>query len=124
MERLLKLINEYENTRWTVVDDWLTEEEREAWVVADDPPLWKEYDWHLWHCNANKVAYEKATFDYYAFSKKYGFVKWLVEKGLVEFTDNHKYILEAVDEWHEYEVYLQYLALSDNPISDLIKILV
>ena len=32
-------------------------------------------------------------------------------------------ILDAVKEWHEWEAYTQRLALSDNPISDLITYL-
>ena len=78
MEKLLKLINEYEDSRWKTIDDWLTEEERESWVVVEEQPLRKEYKWHLRHCNANTVAYEKNTFDAYALSKIYGFIWWLV----------------------------------------------
>lgn len=79
MEKLLKLINEYEESRWTMIDDWLTEEERENWAIIEEQPTRKEYQWHLRHCNANTVAYEKDTFDYRALSKKYWFIKWLVD---------------------------------------------
>jgi hypothetical protein len=32
-------------------------------------------------------------------------------------------ILEMIREWHEWEAYTQWLALSDNPLSDLINYL-
>ena len=124
MEKLLKLINEYEESRWTTIDDWLTEEERESWAIIEETPMWSEYEWHLRHCNANKVAYEKDTFDAYALSKKYGFIKRLSDNHRLETTDvMRKAILEQIKEWHEREAYTQWLALSDNPISDLITYL-
>ena len=124
MEKLLKLINEYEESRWETIDDWLTEEERESWAIIEETPMWSEYEWHLRHCNANKVAYEKDTFDAYALSKKYGFIKRLSDNHRLETTDvMRKAILEQIKEWHEREAYTQWLALSDNPISDLITYL-
>lgn len=124
MEKLLNLINEYEESRWTIVDDWLTEEERENWAVYEESPLWKEYEWHLRHCNANTVAYEKATFDYRAISKKYWFIKWLVKKWLLEPKEIYQEaILDQIKEWHEYEAYLQRINLQDEPIQYLISML-
>lgn len=124
MEKLLKLINEYEESRWTIVDDWLTEEERENGVISEEAPLWKEYEWHLRHCNAKTVAYEKATFDYRAISKKYWFIKWLVKKWLLEPKEIYQEaILDQIKEWHEYEAYLQRINLQDEPIQYLISML-
>ena len=124
MEKLIKLLNEYEDSRWTMIDDWLTEEERESWAIIEEKPMWSEYEWHLRHCNANKVAYEKSTFDAYALSKKYGFIKRLASKNMLKPKEIYQQsILEQVKEWHEWEAYTQRLALSDNPISDLINYL-
>ena len=124
MEKLLELINEYEESRWTTIDDWLTEEEREAWAIIEEKPMWSEYEWHLRHCNANKVAYEKATFDYRAISKKYWFIKWLVKRWLLEPKEIYQEaILDQIKEWHEYEAYLQRINLQDNPIQYLISML-
>ena len=124
MEKLLKLINEYEESRWKVIDDWLTEEEREAWAIIEETPMWSEYEWHLRHCNANKVAYEKDTFDAYALSKKYGFIRWLNDRDMLKPKEIYQQaILDQIKEWHEWEAYTQWLALSDNPISDLISML-
>lgn len=110
MEKLLKLINEYEESRWTTIDDWLTEEERESWAIIEEKPMWSEYEWHLRHCNANKVAYEKDTFDAYALSKKYWFIAWLVRK--------HKTERLWID------LFIRDLAIADNPIQELIDTLV
>lgn len=125
MEKLLKLINEYEESRWTTIDDWLTEEERESWAIIEEKPMWSEYEWHLRHCNANKVAYEKDTFDAYALSKKYGFIKWLVDNNhidLDEVADRMKSWMNTDNSCDIANVQMD-LAISDNPISDLISIL-
>lgn len=124
MEELIKLLNEYEETRWTVIDDWLTEEEREGWAVIEEKPTWREYNWHIRHCNANTIAYEKDTFDAYALSKKYGFIRWLNDRDMLKPKEIYQQaILDQIKEWHEWEAYTQWLALSDNPISDLISML-
>lgn len=133
MEKLLKLINEYEESRWTTIDDWLTEEEREAWAIIEEKPMWSEYEWHLRHCNANKVAYEKDTFDAYALSKKYGFIEWLVNWHKI---DSLKLNTKRFEEFEDYKLakyktvsdeYIDklhmILSISDNPISDLINLL-
>lgn len=124
MEKLLKLINEYEESRWTLIDDWLTEEEREIWIVNEEEPLWSEYEGHLWHCNANKVAFEKDTFDYRALSKKYWFIKRLCDNDLLEPNDLcERVILDQTKEWYEYEVYLQRINMKKEPIQYLISLL-
>ncbi len=124
MEKLLKLINEYEESRWTMIDDWLTEEEREEWAIIEETPMWSEYEWHLRHCNAKTVAYEKDTFDAYALSKKYGFIRWLNDRDMLKPKEIYQQaILDQIKEWHEWEAYTQWLALSDNPILDLISML-
>lgn len=133
MEKLLKLINEYEESRWNTIDDWLTEEERENWAIIEETPMWSEYEWHLRHCNANKVAYEKDTFDAYALSKKYGFIKWLVNwhkidslklntKRFEEFEDYQRAKYKTVSDEYIYKLHM-ILSISDNPISDLITYL-
>jgi hypothetical protein len=135
MEKLLELINEYEESRWTTIDDWLTEEERENWATIEENPTRKEYEWHLRHCNAKTVAYEKDTFDAYALSKKYGFVRWLLENWyIIPYTAVYSPI-----EWRTiwfnnwvtattvndsiFDSLTAYLATSNNPISDLINLL-
>lgn len=125
MEKLLKLINEYEESRWEVIDDWLTDEEREEWwAIEYENDRWREYKWHLRVANANTVAFERDTFDYYAISKKYWFIKWLVKKWLLEPKEIYQEaILDQIKEWHEYEAYLQRINLQDEPIQYLISML-
>lgn len=124
MEKLLELLNEYEDSRWETVDDWLTEEEREEWAIIENTPRWKEYRWHLRVANAHTVAFERDTFDAYALSKKYGFIRWLNDRDMLKPKEIYQQaILDQIKEWHEWEAYTQWLALSDNPISDLISML-
>lgn len=120
MEKLLKLINEYEESRWEVIDDWLTEEERESWAIVEESPTRKEYEWHLRHCNANTVAYEKDTFDAYALSKKYGFIRWLVKNDKVDGMSKYSCINWKIADYLDLQ---KDLAISDDPISDLISLL-
>ena len=130
MEKLLKLINEYEESRWTTIDDWLTEEERESWAIIEETPMWSEYEWHLRHCNAKTVAYEKDTFDHWALSKKYWFIQRLVEKEkLKRYPKELKtaiiskaWMLEC--EWYsDSDSLLMKLAIENDPIRYLISIL-
>ena len=124
MERLLKLINEYEESRWTMIDDWLTEEERESWAIIEETPMWREYEWHLRHCNANTVAYEKDTFDYYALSKKYWFVKWLVSHWKLG-TDFLEPLLEMNKRYHlgTCDTIYMFLATKEKPLQTLLGML-
>ena len=125
MEKLLKLLNEYEESRWEMIDDWLTEEEREEWwSIEYEEDRWREYKWHLRLANANTVEFERDTFDAYALSKKYGFIRWLNDRDMLKPKEIYQQaILDQIKEWHEWEAYTQWLALSDNPISDLISML-
>ena len=118
MEKLLKLINEYEESRWEIIDDWLTEEERENWAIIEETPMWREYEWHLRHCNAKTVAYEKNTFDAYALSKKYGFIRWLV-KNWHTTLEHWSWFKNAVSE----KTLITVCAISDDPIKTLMNYL-
>ena len=133
MEKLLKLINEYEESRWKVIDDWLTEEERENWAVVEEQPTRKEYEWHLRHCNANTVAYEKDTFDYRALSKKYWFIEWLFQWNKIKnfipgwqwtyIPDSECYDDNSYENIRCSEDLIKSLSTKDQPIKFLIRIL-
>lgn len=118
MEKLLELINEYEESRWDTVDDGLTEEERESWAIIEETHMWSEYEWHLRHCNANKVAYEKDTFDAYALSKKYGFIRRLV-KNWHTTLEYWNWFKNTVSE----KTLITVCAISDDPIKTLMNYL-
>lgn len=121
MEKLLKLLNEYEESRWETIDDWLTEEEREEWwSIEYEEDRWREYKWHLRLANANTVAFERDTFDAYALSKKYGFIRWLVENNKVDGMSKYNCINWKIADYLDLQ---KDLAISDDPISDLISML-
>ena len=109
MEKLLQLINEHENR------DFSLDEELEEWAYIVPSKVWTEFEWHLRFNNANIVQFPNEMFDYYAISKEYGFIHWLVEHNkisLSRFGDNQ--IPEAV---------IAVLATEDNPIQTLIDLM-
>ena len=124
MEKLLELLNEYEDSRWDMVDDWLTEEEREEWAIIEETPRWREYKWHLRVANAHTVAFERDTFDSYALSKKYGFVRWLINHWKI-WTDFLQPMLKMNKRYWmgTHDTILMYLAVKDNPVQSLISML-
>ena len=67
-----------------------------------------EYKWHLWFNNANTVQFPDEMFDYYAVSRKYGFIDWLVETGKID---------------ADYGSLISELARKSNPINYLIYLL-
>lgn len=133
MEKLLQLINEYEESRWNVIDDWLAEEERENWVIPEEQPTRKEYEWHLRHCNANTVAYEKDTFDYRALSKKYWFIEWLWKENKIRnFIPSEINVYIPDSEYYDDNSYesilnsdglIRAISVKEDPIKFLIRIL-
>ena len=126
MEKLLKLLNEYEESRWNVIDDWLTDEEREEWwAIEYEENRWREYKWHLRLANANTVAFERDTFDYYAISQKYWFIKWLVDNDKIDLDE----VADRMESWMNTDNscdvanVIMDLSISKDPISDLISML-
>lgn len=116
MEKLLKLINEYEE-EWIIFDEV---DDEECFVDIHPCTLWTEYNWHLWFNNANKVQFDKWMFDRVAISKEYGFIKWLVDNDKID----RKKVYSFCDTTDKpYEDILCLLALSDTPIEDLIEFL-
>ena len=104
MEKLLQLINEYENRDFY---EWL-EESEEEWII-EEPKVRKEYKGHLWFNGANTVQFPDDMFDHYACSYSYWFIKWLVY------------------EWHladwTLDTVLCRLVVEKEPVQELIKLL-
>lgn len=104
MDKLLKLINEYENR------DFIESlaEEPEDWII-EEPQVRKEYKWHLWFNGANTVQFPDDMFDHYALSLSYGFIK------------------RAINEWHIKGITLidlvTELAFLRNPLERIIQLL-
>lgn len=104
MDKLLKLINEYENRDFY---EWL-EEEQEEWII-EEPKVRKDYKGHLWFNGANTVQFPDDMFDHYALSLSYGFLK------------------RAINEWHIKGITLvdlvTELAVLRDPLERIIQIL-
>lgn len=122
MDKLLKLINEYDDTTWDVVE--------ESDQDSEEQPVWTEHNWHLRFNNANMVQFPDDMFDHYAISKSYWFIDWLVENSKVYVTDLYnKENIDLMDKlahlWLKWsEILAMYLSLQKNPIKTLISILV
>ena len=73
-----------------------------------------------------------ATADTYVISKKYGFIKWLVENDKIDldmvreqlwvpcFTRHKKWEIIAVKDVEDYQQILMLLSISNSPIEDLV----
>ena len=124
MEKLLQLLNEYEDSRWDMLDDWLTDEERESWAIIETKPRWSEYKWHLRIANANTVAFERDTFDSYALSKTYWFVRWLLNHWKLG-TDFLSPLLKMNKRYNlgTHDTILMFLSTKENPVAALISML-
>ena len=104
MEKLIELLNEYETPR--------------SWVVYKS---YDDYDWFFYWVDCDWET-EIAWSDSLICSKKFWFIKWLVENEKIEWDE--KFYLED-DDWlfGTYECLLMLLAIQDNPIEFLISIL-
>ena len=94
MDKLIKLLNEYENMPW----------------------LWSYEDWRIIIMSEDREAYQYQ--ETYIISKKFWFIQWLVENDKIN-TDEFS-IIEGFD---DYECLLMRLAIDDNPIEFLVSIL-
>lgn len=107
MKKLIKLLNEwlkYEEKFWP---DKLT---RVAWIDDSWELLFKLENWCYWSVE-------------YVISKRCGFIKWLVQNDKIDFYE-WKYLENPIwsnnyDECDYLEL-IQWLAISDTPIEDLI----
>ena len=128
MEKLIKLLNEYEN-RDLELEEW---EESNART---------ENNWHLRFNGANKVQFDTYMFDSLALSKKYWFIKWLVENEKIDLdkakileSGNKAELFEFIERadymkirnrsyFSEYKQLLMLLSIQDEPIEFLVSIL-
>ena len=94
MERLLKLLNDYEESM--IIKD---EEEELDWII-EYGKVWTEYNWHLRFNNANIVQFPDEMFDYYAISKEYWFIKWLIKNKQVDYANYDEFIMDLATATH------------------------
>jgi len=104
MEKLVELLNEYETPQ--------------SWVVFKS---YDNYDGTFYWVDCDGKT-EIAWSDSLIISKKFWFIKWLVENEKIKWDE--KFYLED-DEWlfGTYECLLMQLAIQDEPINFLISIL-
>ena len=108
MEKLIELLNEYEKKgRKSEYYEW------EKWIWWPNNLFRRDTRDEEWSHLYSDTA------DTYVISKKFWFIKWLVENEKIKWDE--KFYLED-DEWlfGIYECILMQLSISDTPIEDLI----
>lgn len=118
MEKLIELLNEFEIEKPARDYTWRIEKQNETRLC------WTEYTWAY-------VDDEEA--ERIVISKKYWFIKWLVDNDKIDFekTRDKKFIWIDFDlvewlDWYEItytDVFLMLLSIQDTPIDFLTKII-
>lgn len=114
MEKLVKLLNEY-HFSWTEYI-WYFLDEKENRIYFRTKVVDK------WLIDEQRISDERII------SKRFGFIKWLVEKDKIQYAriPEHRYVSDhcekCIYEWMTDNV-LMWLAISDTPIDDLISYL-
>ena len=105
MMKLIELLNEFETPQ--------------SWIVFKS---YDDYDWTFYWVDCDWET-EVALSDSLICSKKFWFIKWLVENEKVE--ENSDLITLASELWCAFssDVLLMYLAIQDEPIEFLVSIL-
>ena len=107
MEKLIELLNEYEKKELkSEFYEW------EKWVWWDTNLFRRDTRDEEWSHLYSETA------DTYVISKKYGFIKWLVENDKI---DLEKF--PQIMEYSDLESLLMYLSIQDKPIEYLLSIL-
>ena len=104
MEKLIELLNEYETPR--------------SWVVYKS---YDDYDWFFYWVDCDWET-EISWSDSLICSKKFWFIKWLVENEKVDFSNIDFYFLQR-EQYTKTESLLMLLSIQDEPIKFLISIL-
>lgn len=120
MEKLLELLNEYEQVIWT---------DRVWWWAIDDGAFFctrksKKGNLIVQHSSLDEAIWQ-------IISKKFWFIQWLVEndkiilqKDIIRRVEySNFWVLEGIHYYSAYKSILMYLAIQDDPISFLVSIL-
>ena len=112
MEKLIKLLNEFEIEKTARDYTWRIEKQNKIWIC------WTEYTWAY-------VDDEEA--ERIIISKKYKFIEWLVNEDKI---DNNKFYDKNILKWfmtltkdEKADSIIMNLSISENPIEDLISYL-
>lgn len=105
MEKLIELLNEYE------------QENLKVWLLADK---W-EFDWNLHYYSQYQDELVFTDVDLRIISARYGFIKWLVDNDKIDWTN-------VDNEWETYEFselnkLIMLLSIQDSPVEFLCEIL-
>ena len=109
MEKLIELLNEYEN-------------DISLWSSAD----WREFDWNLHYYSNYKDEYVFDNVYYKIISKNFWFIKWLLDNNKIRYEKVREQVDKepmSIGRWLKYNILLMLLAISDTPIEDLISYL-
>ena len=115
MEKLIELLNEYEETK---IHIW----EKGVWR---NNMAWK--DWKF-RPVSNRYPSSYIT-KYYLISKEYWFIKWLVNNdkidttGLQDYWDRWEIWIDVFSNMYKSDLVIMTLSIQDNPIEDLISYL-
>ena len=113
MKKLIELLNEYEKSKDFRDYEWRIEKkskERPCWTLI----MWMSWEQFTW-------AYiDTEEMERIIISKKYEFIKWLVENDKIDLT---KLYHDMRLEFGDYYWLLMQLSISDTPIDDLISYL-
>jgi len=102
MEKLIELLNEYHFFNTEYIWYHLDKEENRIYFKTEVVDKW--------------ITNEQRISDEWLISKKFGFIKWLVDNDKIDRDVSINW------EWH-YESLLMKLAIQDNPLDFLVKIL-
>lgn len=107
MDKLIELLNEYDDNNWEVTDYWALFNRMSDWITR--------------------------TEDLQIISKSFWFIKWLVDNDKIDqfYYENSVRVKKYIDEYEEYdyvfpmdyEQLIMLLSIEDNPIEWLCKIL-
>jgi hypothetical protein len=117
MEKLIELVYKYNEEK-----EW-----EKIWLITSV----KEWECEIWFDKEKEIR----KYENYIISKKYWFIKWLVENDKINWRKclDLWYEISVIDEeWEDvdimrtfdsYEQLLMYLSIQDNPIEFLVSIL-
>lgn len=133
MEKLIELLNKFEREvykdehKYVEFPDW-TRDDWWYWYIWNKFNVWEE-DW----LNYSIANYRDYNSELVIISKKFWFIKWLVENDKIDLDKVEKKFYNEIcttDYWDKDRAYwksnlvISVLSISNNPIQDLLDLLV
>lgn len=128
MEKLIELLNEYHHFNSDLIYYWWDEECEKFYFHIELPEEQKK---KLWDALINDGIDEQRVSNEWVCSKKFWFIKWLVENDKIDrdkvkenwIKHNGRIDVDGLYRYSVYERVLMLLSISDTPIDDLISYL-